>query len=573
MTVLWTAAGAEPAQRMENERERPWWASFADLRFSPGDDPQWAKVEFDDSNWERLDPPELPSRDGVYWVRWKVSDRTESRSRLRDGLMLKVVASFDLYWDGRLIGWNGMVAADEQGERPGYVDSLFQIPVDLLGPGEHVIALRMSSWHTGFPGPVYRLNYEWGHFRTMLEQRSREAIFSVMAVGAALVAAIVFGLMWLLAGRRLPHLLFSLLCLSAAGLQALQAWRWLFDYPYSWHYPRLVTIASLVTAMSVLLPAFVLHYFRLNGKVWCYALLAVGYVWAWRSSLRYEFISLAVCYVGFMVALALACGAVWKRRRGAGFALAGLVVSVFALWASPKDFLDHAFFFSAGPAMIGLLVAVLLQYRDERQEAQQARLTALRLETELLKKHIQPHFLLNTLTTIVEVIEQEPRMAVALIEALAGEFRVLARVAGEKLIPLWQELELCRAHLEVMALRKSACPLEVTGVDEDALVPPALFHTLVENGLTHLLPVDGQIRFFLRGETGAGFVRYTLTVQGRCQADPKEADVREGTGLRYLKARLEESFSGRWSLHAGPVTAGWETVIELRGAPLERGSK
>jgi hypothetical protein len=39
-----------------------------------------------------------------------------------------------------------------------------------------------------------------------------------------------------------------------------------------------------------------------------------------------------------------------------------------------------------------------------------------------------------------------------------------------------------------------------------------------------------------------------------------------GTGLRYVRARLEESFPGRWQLHDGPVEGGWCTVIELADA-------
>jgi hypothetical protein len=59
----------------------------------------------------------------------------------------------------------------------------------------------------------------------MLVERVRTAVFSVMAVGAALVVAVVFGLIWLLAGRRRELLLFSLLFLCVALLQTLQAFR------------------------------------------------------------------------------------------------------------------------------------------------------------------------------------------------------------------------------------------------------------------------------------------------------------------------------------------------------------
>jgi hypothetical protein len=561
---------------------------MSEIRFKRGDDPSWAAKDLDDSTWETITPRDLPARDGIYWVRRRITVWNDRLFRPRDGILLKVVASYDLYWDGRLIGQNGRVSADPDDEGPGNVDALFQIPAELLTPGEHVIALRMSSFHTGFRGPTYALNLEWGNFRGMLLARSRAAIFSLMGVGAALVVVLVFGLMWLLAGRRFPLLLFTVLFLCVALMQALQAWRWLFDYPYSWHYPRLVVITVLVTAIAALLPAFVMHHFRVGRPAWVYAALVVLIVFAWSRSPIYNFVGLYVCAVGFITAFALSIGAVARHKRGAAFACGGLALSVLALVLAPRDFLDHAFFISAGPAVVGLLLAVILQLRDERREAQQAVLMAARLETELLKKNIQPHFLLNTLATIQEVIEQEPRTAVALIDALANEFRILARVSGEKLISMEQELELCRAHLHVMSLRRGVhCSLELSGVEPDALVPPALFHTLIENGLTHLLPRDGRQDFQLRVEPRGDVRRYTLIARGERQHDGavgrngersrvaastsvaaatrRPDGMKEGTGIRYIKARLEESFTGQWSLSGRAVPEGWETIIELRG--------
>jgi LytS/YehU family sensor histidine kinase len=139
-------------------------------------------------------------------------------------------------------------------------------------------------------------------------------------------------------------------------------------------------------------------------------------------------------------------------------------------------------------------------------------------------------------------------------------------VAGEKLIPLGQELELCRAHLRVMSLRQGVmCTLASDGIDERAPVPPAIFHTLIENGLTHLQPRDGRQEFELRGEQHGSGVSYTLIARGRAfGARRSDTPAREGTGLRYIKARLEESFTGRWTMDGGPVDEGWKTVILIR---------
>jgi hypothetical protein len=308
------AAAAEPGPREEDEAG--WW-SFRDYRFQRGDDPRWAEPGWDDSAWPIVEPFSLPSRDGIYWVRWRVNRTGGERVRWRDGLLFKMVASYDLYWDGRLMGRNGRVGATAAEEMPGVVDALFQIPREWLGPGEHVVALRISSFHTGFPAPTYGLTFVWGNFRTLLVDRSRTAVFSLLAVGAALVVAIVFGLIWLLAGRRRALLWFSLLFLCTAASQALQAWRWLYEYPYPWHYPRLVAITSLVTAIAVLLPAFVMEHFELRGKRWVLGGLAAALALVWQSSPMYNRITLEAFALGFSAALVLAFVAAWRRRRGA----------------------------------------------------------------------------------------------------------------------------------------------------------------------------------------------------------------------------------------------------------------
>jgi hypothetical protein len=37
----------------------------------------------------------------------------------------------------------------------------------------------------------------------------------------------------------------------------------------------------------------------------------------------------------------------------------------------------------------------------------------------------------------------------------------------------------------------------------------------------------------------------------------------EGTGLRYVRSRLEEAYPGQWSLSAVPVGNGWKAEIDL----------
>ncbi len=109
-----------------------------------------------------------------------------------------------------------------------------------------------------------------------------------------------------------------------------------------------------------------------------------------------------------------------------------------------------------------------------------------------------------------------------------------------------------------------AYALEVNGADLAARVPPAIFLTLIENGLVHQRAAEGAT-FNLRVTTTPQVVTYVFfSPASRSTNRPRPPG---GTGLRYVKARLEESFPGRWTFADHPTGTGWETVIELRTAP------
>jgi LytS/YehU family sensor histidine kinase len=189
---------------------------------------------------------------------------------------------------------------------------------------------------------------------------------------------------------------------------------------------------------------------------------------------------------------------------------------------------------------------------------------AARLEIDLLKRSLQPHFLMNTLTTLAQIVEEDPKVAVRLIDDLAFEFRALNAISGLTSIPLARELELCAAHLRVMTVRtERPWRLEVSGIAQEAVVPPALFLTLIENGFSHQRAEGGSTTFSLRAEGTAEAPRYTFFSPGVVGA--VNGGREGGMGLRYVRVRLEELWPSRWKLSQQEVTGGWQTVIDLAG--------
>ena len=43
-----------------------------------------------------------------------------------------------------------------------------------------------------------------------------------------------------------------------------------------------------------------------------------------------------------------------------------------------------------------------------------------------------------------------------------------------------------------------------------------------------------------------------------------KSEIEEGLGFSYIKARLEESFSGRWDIDYGLREGLWEVVVSIK---------
>ena len=134
-----------------------------------------------------------------------------------------------------------------------------------------------------------------------------------------------------------------------------------------------------------------------------------------------------------------------------------------------------------------------------------------------------------------------------MIEALAGEFRLLSQVSDRPLIPLADEIALCRRHLEVMSYRVGrAFTLRADNVDGATEIPPGVLHTLVENAFTHGRFSGGE-EFVLTQWRDDDADRLTLLSPPAEQAPPPK--VSSGQGLAYVRGRPRSRLRRRCAPH------------------------
>jgi two-component system, LytTR family, sensor histidine kinase AlgZ len=133
----------------------------------------------------------------------------------------------------------------------------------------------------------------------------------------------------------------------------------------------------------------------------------------------------------------------------------------------------------------GLVSLAVTQYFRYRTRARAPSMSEARLQA--LQARIRPHFLFNSLNTVLGLMRSDPRRAETTLENLAELFRVFMRDTRE-LVPLADELETCRQYLFIEQLRlgdRLSLEWDIEDAPGDALLPSLLLQPLVENAVHH----------------------------------------------------------------------------------------
>lgn len=526
------------------------WRNF---KVKSGDEIQYASPGFADDEWpgyrQWRETDEGKRYKGNLWMRGQLTFG-EHPPGTSYGMAILAVSTCEVYLDGQLIAANGKVGSGPEDERAGRTIFVVAIPPELHTPGRHQLALRFSNHHGNFHFGIIGMGY--GKLNEIIE-RLRGMLLPLVLSSAFFMVAIYFFLLYLFSYREPAFALFAILSTLVGMLYVAEQWR-LVGYTYHLHYQRLLMIVCLSAGVNLLLPLFFMYMHRLS-RIYALFLPVLMAVSGFLFGDNPDGVSYGFFLSGLAMAQLLSARALWLRRPHAHWGFVGCVIAIATLIWSGRDFLEGPFFYCFILMILLMMISLSLQIREARRNFQEARLTSARLETELLQKHIQPHFMLNTLTAAMEWVERDPPAAVRFIDALATEMRSLFTASGRSLILLSEELALCRAHLETQSFRTGQKhDLEVEGKVDGVMVPPAVFLTLLENGLTHGSP-DCAYHFHLKIDLEG--THFCFEVDHQASDD----DDNEGTGSRYIKARLEESFPGRWQFRTELDGSIWRSTI------------
>lgn len=476
------------------------------------------------------------------------------------GLQVNGFGAFDVYWDGVFVGRNGKMAKPNQLEIPGNETTYYQIPEKRANIGKHIVTIigTQTQWREAKRGIDIRLESYLRLHRAPLIVMS----FMNLMAGAFLIAAIYYFFLYINSTRKeTTVLLFAIICLLFFCLLIIEYVKFYINIPYTQFYTRLEIVGWLTFAISILVPWYFMLQFEFEKKRLYLLLLFTALIAIYILNYHhYDLTAILFSDAMWLMSMVIASNAAARRVKGGLIVVLGLAASVAVNYFL---FYDFGLFIAFTIIVLCMLYLHTIRAKAIEEAHNASLLLSSRLQLELIKKNIQPHFLRNTLTSLIDWVEESPKEGVVFIRALADEFDIMNAISEETLIPIREEIDLCRKHLEVMSFRKEVCyDWEEKNIDENEEIPPAIIHTIVENGITHSLPPkQGCILFCLSFTKEKNYKEYALLTVAKNRKTRK--DKSSGTGFKYIKARLNESYGNHWQFDSHEVEEGWLSTIKI----------
>ncbi len=158
-------------------------------------------------------------------------------------------------------------------------------------------------------------------------------------------------------------------------------------------------------------------------------------------------------------------------------------------------------------------------------------------ELQYFYSQISPHFLYNTINTIIGLSYKDTEQTRAALNNLSIYFRgKLELYKGKALIPLETELELVKAYLEIEQMRYGDRLNVDYDIDEDinVMIPPLTLQPLIENSIRHGLAKKnhgGNIKISVKS-TSMDSVCIEVEDDGVGMSQEKQKELLEGKSQR-----------------------------------------
>jgi sensor histidine kinase YesM len=209
-----------------------------------------------------------------------------------------------------------------------------------------------------------------------------------------------------------------------------------------------------------------------------------------------------------------------------------------------------------------------LRYRERERDAAALATELVQARLQALRMQLNPHFLFNSLNTILSLIHEKPEAADRMLVRLSQLLRRTLDHSETHEVPLREELQFLKIYLEIEQMRFSdrlTVTYHVPPETEDLFVPQLILQPLVENALRHgILPREQAGRLELEARTENGMLKLTVRDDGIGLPAGADFPLADGVGLKNVRSRLGHLYGSeqRFELREAPG-GGVEAVVSI----------
>jgi sensor histidine kinase YesM len=193
-------------------------------------------------------------------------------------------------------------------------------------------------------------------------------------------------------------------------------------------------------------------------------------------------------------------------------------------------------------AGVSYVMQVNAHLRAERRRRELAEALRNAAELSSLRAQLNPHFLFNTLNSIMALAGPDQPQTMRAIAHLASMLRyTLGRDASGDDVSLREELQFTEQYLQLESLRLGSRLVVQRIVAPEALtcrLPPLTLQPLVENAIRHgIAPRVGIGTVTIRAQVNDGTLLLVVSDDG-AGASPSDFETRAGLGVRTVRQRV-----------------------------------
>ncbi|HEU4472020.1 MAG TPA: histidine kinase [Flavisolibacter sp.] len=177
------------------------------------------------------------------------------------------------------------------------------------------------------------------------------------------------------------------------------------------------------------------------------------------------------------------------------------------------------------------------QWKQLHAESEEMRKINFNTQYKFLEDQIKPHFLFNSLNTLVSLITSNPKKAEEFVEEMSAVYRYLLKKNRNELTTLREELSFLESFIMMLKTRfeeSLQASIEVDRKYHEYYLPPFVLQILVENAVKHnIVSKEKPLRIVIKTD-GEGNLLVSNSLQKKKVLEPSDK-----TGLANITERYK----------------------------------